>query len=308
MKKDKTVPLLTAHIPQLTLCCRGKVRDIFEVNDSLLIVATDRVSAFDVILPSGIPFKGKVLTGLSHFWFRYTSAISENHLITTKIEEMGSDILQHKKLLQGRSMLVKKVQVIPIECVIRGYLAGSGWKEYTETQSICGITLPAGLKESEKLPEPIFTPSTKATTGHDMNISFAKVVDLVGKKRAEELKEKSMNIYLSASKHARDKDIIICDTKFEWGITQEDTMILIDEVLTPDSSRFWPLSEYNPGRPQPSYDKQFIRDYLESINWDKKSPAPALPQEIIEKTSEKYLDAYKILTGKNLLENNTSIH
>lgn len=300
MKKD-IVPILTTHIPELKLCNRGKVRDVYEINDTLLIVATDRISAFDVVLPSGIPYKGHVLTGLSEFWFKYTSSIIPNHLITTEIEHMGNPILlQYKDTLMGRSMLVKKVRVVPVECVIRGYLAGSGWKEYQKTHSICGIKLPGGLKESDRLPEPIFTPSTKATVGHDENITFSRVVDMVGKKLAEELKEKSMKVYLSACAYALDRGIIICDTKFEWGITADNKMILIDEALTPDSSRFWPCDGYEPGKPQHSYDKQFIRDYLENIRWDKKPPAPVLPPEIIQKTSEKYLSAYKTLTGKNL--------
>ena len=299
---EETQPLLNTNIPQLKLRNRGKVRDIYEINELLLIVATDRISAFDVVLPNGIPYKGKVLTGLSEFWFKYTSDIIENHLITTRIEQMNNKIIaQHKDILQGRSMLVKKVDVLPVECVVRGYLAGSGWKEYQSAQSICGIKLPQGLKESEKLPEPIFTPATKATTGHDENISFTKVVNMIGKKLAEELKEKSMKVYLKASEYARSRGIIICDTKFEWGITKENKTILIDEALTPDSSRFWPLEGYKPGRPQPSYDKQFIRDYLESIHWDKKPPAPQLPPDIIQKTSEKYLNAYEALTGKRLL-------
>lgn len=301
MNKD-THPLLTTNIQQLTLCNRGKVRDIYEINDTLLIVATDRISAFDIVLPSGIPFKGMVLTGLSEFWFTYTSDIVENHLITTRIEHMGNPIIsQHKDILHGRSMLAKKVKVIPVECVIRGYLAGSGWKEYQKTQSICGIKLPHGLKESDKLPEPIFTPSTKATTGHDENIPFSRVIDIAGKKLAEELKEKSMKVYLKARDYASDRGIIICDTKFEWGITEDKKTILIDEVLTPDSSRFWPQEGYEPGRPQQSYDKQFIRDYLENIHWDKEPPAPTLPPDIIQKTSEKYLNAYKALTGKSLI-------
>ena len=298
----KTIPLLNTHFPQLKLFNRGKVRDIYEVSDSLLIIASDRISAFDVVLPNGIPYKGMVLTGLSEFWFKYTSDIIENHLITTQIEKMGNAVIaQHKDILRGRSMLVKKVEVVPVECVIRGYLAGSGWKEYQKTQSICGIKLPPGLKESEKLPEPIFTPSTKATVGHDENIPFSKVVDLVGKKRADKLKEKSMQVYLKASNYARDRGIIICDTKFEWGITKDNKTILVDEVLTPDSSRFWPLEGYTPGKPQPSYDKQFVRDYLESIHWDKKPPAPTLPPDIVQKTSEKYLNAYKALAGKSLI-------
>ncbi|MFN3531707.1 MAG: phosphoribosylaminoimidazolesuccinocarboxamide synthase [Candidatus Brocadia sp.] len=301
MNKE-TIPLLTTDIPQLKLCNRGKVRDIYEINDTLLIIATDRISAFDVVLPSGIPFKGQVLTGLSEFWFKYTADIVENHLITTRIENMNNDVIaRHKDTLQGRSMLVKKVRVIPIECVIRGYLAGSGWEEYQRTQSICGIKLPPGLRESDKLPEPIFTPAFKATTGHDENISFSRVVDMIGKKLAEELKEKSMKVYLKASDYARERGIIICDTKFEWGITNDGKTILIDEALTPDSSRFWPQEDYEPGKPQHSYDKQFIRDYLLSIHWDKKPPAPTLPPDIIQKTSEKYLNAYKALTGRSLI-------
>lgn len=299
---EESQPLLITNIPQLKLCNRGKVRDIYEINDYLLIIATDRISAFDVVLPNGIPYKGKVLTGLSEFWFRYTSDIVENHLITTQTEQINNEIIaQHKDILQGRSMLVKKVNVIPVECVVRGYLAGSGWKEYQSTQSICGIRLPSGLKESDKLPEPIFTPATKATTEHDENISFTKVVNMIGKNLAEELKEKSMKVYLKAGEYARSRGIIICDTKFEWGITKDKKTILIDEALTPDSSRFWPLEGYKPGRPQPSYDKQFIRDYLESIHWDKKPPAPQLPPDIIQKTSEKYINAYEALTGKRLL-------
>ncbi|WKZ18368.1 MAG: phosphoribosylaminoimidazolesuccinocarboxamide synthase [Candidatus Jettenia sp. CY-1] len=294
-------PLLTTQISELKLHSRGKVRDIYEINDYLLIVTTDRISAFDVVLSDGIPFKGKVLTGLSEFWFNYTSDCIENHLITTQIEKMGSNIIaQYKNILRGRSMLVKKVKVFPVECIIRGYLAGSGWKEYQNTQSICGIKLPPGLKESDKLPEPIFTPSSKATTGHDENIPFSRVVDLIGKKQAEKLKDKSMEVYLKANRYATSRGIIICDTKFEWGITQDNRTILIDEVLTPDSSRFWPLEGYKPGKPQPSYDKQFIRDYLESLQWNKKPPAPTLPPDIIQKTSEKYLSAYKALTGKVL--------
>ena len=295
-------PLLIAEIPQLKLCNRGKVRDIYEIGDNLLIIASDRISAFDVVLSDGIPYKGMVLTGLSEFWFKYTSDIVENHLITTQIDRMNnSAISQFSAILQGRSMLVKKVKVFPVECVIRGYLAGSGWKEYQKTQAICGIKLPAGLKESDKLPEPIFTPSTKAATGHDENIPFSKVVDQIGKKYAEELREKSMKVYLKAGNYAREKGIIICDTKFEWGVTADNKTILIDEALTPDSSRFWPLEDYKPGMPQHSYDKQFIRDYLEGIRWNKEPPPPALPPEIIQKTSEKYLSAYKALTGKGLI-------
>lgn len=297
-----TQPLLTTNISQLKLHNRGKVRDIYEVNNDLLIVTTDRISAFDVVLPNGIPYKGQVLTGLSEYWFHYTADVTENHLITTDIDSIDNTFVKlHKDILHGRSMLVKKVNVIPVECIIRGYLAGSGWKEYQKFQSICGIKLPAGLKESDKLPEPIFTPSTKAHTGHDENIPVSEVINLIGKTLTDELKEKSLKIYSKASEYAKSRGIIICDTKFEWGVTNDNKTMLIDEVLTPDSSRFWPLEFYKPGKPQPSYDKQFIRDYLESIHWDKNPPAPALPPDIIQKTSEKYLNAYKTLTGKSLI-------
>lgn len=264
--------LLETHIPELKLYTRGKVRDIYAIDNNLLIVATDRVSAFDVVLPNGIPCKGKVLTGISEFWFHYTSDITDNHLITSKIELMGNDtIIRYKNILQGRSVLVRKVRVFPVECVVRGYLAGTGWKEYQKTRTICGVPLPPGLRESDRLPEPVFTPSTKANSGHDENITFSRVVDLIGKKQADELKEKSIILYLKASEYAKEKGIIICDTKFEWGITEDNKIILADEVLTPDSSRFWPLEGYKAGKPQPSYDKQFIRDYLESVHWNKKT-------------------------------------
>ncbi len=254
--------LLETNIPYLKLHNKGKVREIFEIDDKLLLVATDRISAFDVILPNGIPNKGKVLTLMSEFWFELTKDLTENHLITTAIDEIDQITKDDKDLLRGRSMLVKKVEVVPVECVVRGYLAGSGWKEYKESKTVCNINLPDNLKESGKLPEPIFTPSTKATSGHDENISFEEVVNITGKELAEELKQKSIEIYKKASKYALTKGIIISDTKFEWG-KYEDKIILIDEVLTPDSSRFWPLESYSPGKSQPSFDKQFVRDYLE---------------------------------------------
>ena len=291
--------LLKTDIPYLKLYNSGKVREIYEVDDNLLIVATDRISAFDSVIPNGIPYKGKVLTHLSEFWFKHIGDLTENHLITTAIE--GIDKLKEEDvaLLRGRSMLVKKVEVVPIECVVRGYLAGSGWKEYKESGTVCKIKLPANLKESEKLPEPIFTPSTKATSGHDENISFEEVVKIIGKELAEELKQKSIEIYKKASEYALTRGIIICDTKFEWG-KYENKVILIDEVLTPDSSRFWPQEDYSPGKSQPSFDKQFVRDYLESSGWDKNPPPPSLPEEIVQTTSKKYLEAYGKLTGKEL--------
>jgi phosphoribosylaminoimidazole-succinocarboxamide synthase len=292
--------LLKTDIPYLKLHNSGKVREIYEIDDNLLIVATDRISAFDSVIPNGIPYKGKVLTHLSEFWFKHIGDLTENHLITTAIEGIDKLKKEDVDLLLGRSMLVKKVEVIPIECVVRGYLAGSGWKEYKESGTVCKIKLPANLKESEKLPEPVFTPSTKATSGHDENISFEEVVKIIGKELAEELKQKSLEIYKKASEYALTRGIIICDTKFEWG-KYENKVILIDEVLTPDSSRFWPLEDYSPGKSQPSFDKQFVRDYLESCGWDKNPPPPSLPEEIVQTTSKKYLEAYSKLTGKELL-------
>jgi phosphoribosylaminoimidazole-succinocarboxamide synthase len=292
--------LLKTDIPYLKLHNSGKVREIYEIDDNLLIVATDRISAFDSVIPNGIPYKGKVLTHLSEFWFKHIGDLTENHLITTAIEGIDKLKKEDVALLQGRSMLVKKVEVVPIECVVRGYLAGSGWKEYKESGTVCKIKLPANLKESEKLPEPIFTPSTKATSGHDENISFEEVVKIIGKELAEELKQKSIEIYKKASEYALTRGIIICDTKFEWG-KYGNKVILIDEVLTPDSSRFWPLEDYSPGKSQPSFDKQFVRDYLESSGWDKNPPPPSLPEEIVQTTSKKYLEAYSKLTGKELL-------
>jgi len=293
--------LLKTDIPYLKLHNSGKVRDIYEIDDNLLIVATDRISAFDSVIPNGIPYKGKVLTHLSEFWFKHIGDLTENHLITTAIEGIDKLKKEDVALLRGRSMLVKKVEVVPIECVVRGYLAGSGWKEYKESGTVCKIKLPASLKESEKLPEPIFTPSTKATSGHDENISFEEVVKIIGKELAEELKQKSIEIYKKASEYALTRGIIICDTKFEWG-KYGNKVILIDEVLTPDSSRFWPLEDYSPGKSQPSFDKQFVRDYLESSGWDKNPPPPSLPEEIVQTTSKKYLEAYGKLTGKNILK------
>jgi len=282
---------------------RGKVRDIYETADYLLIVTTDRLSAFDVVLPDPIPYKGTVLTALSEFWFNIIKDITPTHFITTDFKAIVAKIpavARYGKELTGRSMLVKKVKVYQVECIVRGYLAGSGWKEYSKAQSVCGIKLPAGLKESARLPEPIFTPSTKATSGHDENISFEKMVELIGSKDAEELRSRTLKIYERAHQYALTKGIIICDTKMEWGKTDKGEIVLADELLTPDSSRFWPANSYAPGQGQPSFDKQFVRDYLETTGWDKKPPAPKLPEEIITKTSEKYLEAYKKLTGQSL--------
>jgi phosphoribosylaminoimidazole-succinocarboxamide synthase len=292
--------LLSTNFKDLKLFKRGKVRDVYDLGDKLLIVSTDRISCFDVVLPSGIPYKGKVLTGLSIFWFGLIHDIIPNHLITSDVDSYPKELQKYKTDLLGRSMLVKKTKPLPVECVVRGYLSGSGWKEYKEAQSICGIKLPGGLLESDKLRQIIFTPSTKEDVGHDMNIDRGHAEELVGKDIADKLAKKSIEIYKKASQHAIGCGIIIADTKFEFGI-YDNQIILIDEVLTPDSSRFWPKDQYMPGQSQPSFDKQFVRDYLESLNWNKTPPAPELPQEIINKTTQKYLEAYKRLVGKELL-------
>jgi len=291
--------LLSTDFKDLKLYKRGKVRDVYDLGDKLLIISTDRISCFDVILPSGIPCKGKVLTELSSFWFDFIKSIIPHHLITAEINKYPKDVNKYKTQLQGRSMLVKKTKPFPVECVVRGYLSGSGWLEYKKTQSICGIKLPPGLLESDKLPDILFTPSTKADVGHDMNVDQKYIEKIVGGDCADRLKKISIDIYKKASEYALSRGIIIADTKFEFG-TFGNEIILIDEALTPDSSRFWPKDQYQPGRPQPSFDKQFVRDYLLSIDWDKNPPAPILPREIIEKTSQKYLEAYKRITGKEL--------
>ncbi|HTY45514.1 MAG TPA: phosphoribosylaminoimidazolesuccinocarboxamide synthase [Patescibacteria group bacterium] len=291
--------LLATDFGDLKLFRRGKVRDVYDLGDELLVVSTDRISCFDVVLSCGIPCKGKVLTSLSCFWFDFIKGLVPHHLISADVKKYPRQLRAYEKQLAGRSMLVKKTRALAVECVVRGYLAGSGWKEYAQKQSVCGIGLPAGLVESDKLPEPIFTPSTKADAGHDLNVDQAYVEQAVGRQIADKLKETSIAIYLKASAYARSKGIIIADTKFEFGLLGQD-LILIDEVLTPDSSRFWPVQEYRPGRPQPSFDKQFVRDYLESLNWDKNPPAPQLPAQIIEKTTEKYLEAHLKLTAKPL--------
>ncbi|MCH7504293.1 phosphoribosylaminoimidazolesuccinocarboxamide synthase [PVC group bacterium] len=276
---------------------KGKVRDVYEIEDKLLIVATDRISAFDCVCPNGIPGKGIVLSKISQFWFFQLKSVVKNHLITMNPDEFPKELSDYKDLLKGRSMLVKKTKVFPVECVVRGYLAGSGWKEYQKSQTVCGEVLPKGLVESSKLEEPIFTPATKADTGHDENISFQVMCDIVGKETGAYLKNKSLEIYRFARDLAFEKGIIIADTKFEFGLDDNGDIILIDEVLTPDSSRFWPLDEYRPGQSQPNFDKQFVRDYLNALDWDKTPPAPALPVDIVEKTSERYLAVFQQLTG-----------
>jgi len=294
--------ILKTDLPGLKLLKRGKVRDIYNLGDKLLIVTTDRVSAFDCILPDGIPYKGKVLTGLSEFWFNLTQDIIPNHLITTNENKFPHQLIPFKKFLEGRAMLVKKTEPIRIECVARGYLTGSAYSEYKERGSVASIKLPSGLREAGCLPEPIFTPAMKASEGHDINISIKKMKELLGDKLAKKLKEKTLSIYRRARKLLKSKGIILSDTKLEFGILKKE-IILIDELLTPDSSRFWLEKNYEPGHSQISFDKQFLRDYLKSINWDKTPPAPTLPSSIIKKTSERYLKAYQMITGKKLNKN-----
>ncbi len=277
----------------------GKVRDVYRANGELLIVATDRLSAFDCILPNGIPRKGEVLTQLSVFWFERLKHIVPNHFLSSNVEEYPEPLRQFGDLIGGRSMLVREAEMVPLECVARGYISGSGWKEYKERGSVCGIRLPAGLRESERLPEPVFTPATKAQTGHDENISFDDAAELVGRDVAGRLRDLTLALYNNAYLYARDRGILIADTKFEFGFIDSE-LVLGDEALTPDSSRFWPLETYVPGGPQQSYDKQFVRDYLESVPWNKRPPAPELPEAVIEKTSRKYLEAYETLTGESL--------
>ena len=277
---------------------RGKVRDIYDLGDKLLIVATDRISAFDVVMANGIPYKGIVLTQISKFWFDFLSDGVEHHLVSDRASDFPAPFCDFKELLSRRSMLVKKVEVLPIECVVRGYLAGSGWREYKENGTVCGRELPAGLKQCEKLPEPVFTPATKAERGtHDENISFERCVDILGAERAEFVHDNSIMIFEKASEYAESKGIILADTKFEWGVVG-GRIILIDEVLTPDSSRFWPADKYEVGRDQESFDKQFVRNYLESIDFDKSGPGVKLPKDIVTKTSAKYIEGYERLTGK----------
>jgi phosphoribosylaminoimidazole-succinocarboxamide synthase len=292
-----TSAVLETTIPGIPVR-RGKVRDIYDLGNALLLVATDRISAFDWVLPTGIPDKGRVLTQLSAFWF--DELAEPNHVLSTEVDRMGElPAGADRDVLAGRTMLVRKTNVVPIECVVRGYLAGSGWKEYRQHGTVCGIRLPAGLKESSQLPEPIFTPATKEESGHDINISYERMVELVGRDVADELRKRSIDVYTRGAELARAQGIIIADTKFEWG-QFEDRLILIDEVLTPDSSRFWPADEYQPGGSPPSFDKQFVRDWLETTDWDKNSPPPELPDNVIARTREKYMDAYERLTGRSV--------
>jgi phosphoribosylaminoimidazole-succinocarboxamide synthase len=291
--------LLDSDLGGIRRIARGKVRDVFEVDDRLLIVATDRISAFDYILPTGIPDKGRVLTQLSVFWFDFLSQLTPTHFLSANVDDYPEPLGRFREQLEGRSMLVKRARMVEIECVARGYLAGSGWKEYRAQGTVCGIRLPAGLKESDKLPEPIFTPSTKAQSGHDENVSFETVAGMIGEPQARQLRELTLAVYSRAADYAATRGVISADTKFEFGFVG-DQLVLADEVLTPDSSRFWPSDTYRPGGAQPSYDKQYVRDYLESIHWDKQPPAPALPAEVAAQTSGKYMQAYRQLTGRDL--------
>jgi phosphoribosylaminoimidazole-succinocarboxamide synthase len=292
--------LTETNLGDLPLLARGKVRDLYVINEALLLVATDRISAFDHVLATGIPGKGKILTQLSLFWFQLLHDVVPNHLITADVAQFPAALRPYASQLHGRSMLVKRAQMFPVECVVRGYLSGSGWKDYKDHGAVCGIPLPKGLQESDKLPEPLFTPATKSASGeHDENISFDEMTVRIGEEAAIRLQGLSLDIYERAATYAAERGVILADTKFEFGFTPEG-IVLADEVLTPDSSRYWPADQYKPGGPQPSFDKQFVRDYLEHIQWNKQAPAPALPDDIVAKTQRKYLDAYRLLTGKEL--------
>ncbi len=300
MISEEKLPLLQSRIPSLELLASGKVREVYRVDDrTLLIVATDRLSAFDVVLPDPIPRKGEVLTQLSVFWFGLLEPLAKNHFLTADLAAYPQVLRPYANQLAGRSMLVKRADMIPVECVARGYLAGSGWKEYSTSQAVCGIALPPGLRDGDRLPEPIFTPATKAASGHDENISFEQMIGVTGRELAERLRELTLSIYSRAAEHARARGIILADTKFEFGFIDGE-LALCDEVLTPDSSRFWPAATWQPGGPQPSYDKQFVRDYLETLDWNKQAPAPHLPPNVIAQTSVKYVEAYHALTGRSL--------
>ena len=296
-----TAPLLETTLDGLTLHRRGKVRDVYEVDGGLLIVATDRISAFDYVLGSGIPDKGKVLTQLSAFWFERMGGLVPHHMIAIDPDAFPSAARRHADTLQGRTMFVRRTDPVPIECVARGYLSGSGWKEYQQSGSVCGVPLPPGLRESDRLPEPIFTPATKAESGHDVNISEEEAGRLVGRDLVARLKALTLEIYRRGAAHAESKGIIVADTKFEFGLAGDaNEIVLIDEVLTPDSSRFWPRAQFEPGHGQPSFDKQFVRDYLEEIRWNKQPPVPSLPEEVIRRTRDKYVEAYRLLTDRDL--------
>ncbi len=297
-------PLLSTSFPGLPALRRGKVRDLYEAGDHLLIVATDRISAFDYVLGTGIPDKGKVLTQLSAFWFDLTASTVPNHVVSLDPEDFPAPLREHAGLLRGRSMLVRRTEPFPIECVVRGYLVGSGWAEYRKTGRVCGITLPPGLREADRLPEPIFTPATKAETGHDINISEDEAGRLVGRDLVARLKALSLEVYARGAAHAQNRGIIVADTKFEFGLVPDGAhgqqVLLIDEVLTPDSSRFWPADAYRPGGSQPSFDKQYVRDYLEQIRWNKQPPVPSLPDDVVAKTREKYIEALRRLAGHDV--------
>jgi len=292
--------LLRTDLPDLKLKASGKVRDVYDIDETqLLFIASDRISAFDYVLATGIPHKGRILSQISLFWFDFLADVVPNHLITADVDTYPAHVRKYADQLRGRSMLVRRAEIFPVECIARGYISGSGWKEYKATGKVCGITLPSGLRESEALPEPIFTPSTKATSGHDENISFDQMCEIVGVETASHLRDLTLRVYKKVATYARQRGIIIADTKFEFGRTAQG-ITLADEVLTPDSSRFWPADKYEPGRPQDSYDKQYVRDYLEEIHWNKQPPAPALPPDVARRTSEKYLEAYYQLTGRKL--------
>jgi phosphoribosylaminoimidazole-succinocarboxamide synthase len=288
-------PLLESHVPGVP-CRRGKVRDVYDLGDRLVIVATDRISAFDWVLPTGIPDKGHILTQMTLFWLDFLG--TPNHLLSADVRQAGPAFANQADVLAGRTMLVRKAAVAPIECVVRGYLAGSGWKEYRQAGTVCGVRLPAGLRECEQLPEPIFTPATKAESGHDENISFEAMTQRVGRELADELRRRSIDVYRHAGEHARRRGIILADTKLEWGRLADGTIILIDEVLTPDSSRFWPADTYRPGSNPPSFDKQFVRDWLERSGWDKNSSPPPLPDDVVQRTRAKYVEAFERVTGE----------
>ena len=293
-------PLLATRLNGLVPHRQGKVRDIYDVEDALLMVATDRISAFDYVLASGIPDKGKVLTQLSAFWFHRTRDIVPNHVLETDVRRYPADLSRHADVLAGRSMLVRRTNPVLVECVARGYLSGSGWKDYAATGAVCGVRLPAGLRESDRLPEPIFTPATKAASGHDVNISETEAGRLIGAKLLEKLRSLTLALYAFGAAHADRCGILLADTKFEFGLTADGEVLLIDEVMTPDSSRYWPKDQYSPGRAQPSFDKQFVRDYLEQIRWNKQPPVPSLPDDVVARTREKYIEAFRRLAGQEL--------